>query len=391
MARDVRELQVLVSSPSDVAAEREAAIDVVHEVNRLYASGANLRLESVAWESHSRPGVGTDAQDVLNRQLPSAYDIYLGILWSRFGTATGRADSGTEEEFDAALGRHRTRPGEVAIMVYFKTAKVDIDAIDPEQLRKVRAFKQRLVDEGVLYREFTTTDHFTTLLRTHFIDELREYAKRQDQPAPTEQFQLTSLAEIKEDDSSDLGFLDLVELSTERLAAATAAAQRLAEATQSLGQATTERTAQLNELNTEHGIGTPNLGGVKRVFKRMAEDLDVYATRTEAEIPGLVARTMEAVQSFAELFAIAQDFGPEGEEGSRQGAVTLAEIDSKMSESLASISGLRDVLAKLPRAQRDFNVARRRAVSVLDKLIQGLGESVTLVREIRRGSNVAPR
>ena len=44
-------------------------------------------------------GLGIDAQDVINRQL-GEYDIFLGIMNTRFGSPTHRADSGTEEEFD---------------------------------------------------------------------------------------------------------------------------------------------------------------------------------------------------------------------------------------------------------------------------------------------------
>ena len=58
-------------------------------------------LEAVRWESHCNPGVGSNVQSVINEQIGPT-DIYVGIMWKRFGTPTGRAGSGTEEEFKAA-------------------------------------------------------------------------------------------------------------------------------------------------------------------------------------------------------------------------------------------------------------------------------------------------
>jgi len=56
-----------------------------------------------------------------NLNLPS-YDIFIGILWKKFGTLTGRACSGTEEEFNRAYERYKENPSKLRIMFYFKTA-----------------------------------------------------------------------------------------------------------------------------------------------------------------------------------------------------------------------------------------------------------------------------
>src|SRR5262245_31377026 len=103
----MKHVKLFLVSPGDVAEEREIVSEVVTpEFNRIFsderlAKELCLHLEVLRWETHSWPGVGEDAQDVINRQIPE-YDIFLGIMWKRFGTPTGRAKSGTLEEFERA-------------------------------------------------------------------------------------------------------------------------------------------------------------------------------------------------------------------------------------------------------------------------------------------------
>jgi len=54
----VRTLKVVICSPEDVALEREAARRAVYEVGRILAfAGRDVRLESICWETHARPGL----------------------------------------------------------------------------------------------------------------------------------------------------------------------------------------------------------------------------------------------------------------------------------------------------------------------------------------------
>ena len=123
-------------------------------------------------KTHASPGIGSDTQDVINQQLPEDYDIFLGVMWARFGTATPRAGSGTEEEFERALTRHHANPRGVRILFYFKRASLPPDAIDPAQLQKVQAFHGRLKREGILYGDFGSSDDFERLVRQHLTMQL---------------------------------------------------------------------------------------------------------------------------------------------------------------------------------------------------------------------------
>ena len=104
MVGDRLRLQVFVASPSDTSAERTAMRGVVEELNLGVADSRSIVVELVEWETHSWPGVGLDAQDVINHQI-DVPDIVVGIFWKRLGTQTGRAASGTVEEIENALSR----------------------------------------------------------------------------------------------------------------------------------------------------------------------------------------------------------------------------------------------------------------------------------------------
>src|SRR5713226_3508562 len=110
MARSETVVTAFLASPSDVEAERAKLEDVVQELNLTWSKTLGMRLDLLRWETHAYPGVGHDAQDVINQQIGDEYDIFIGIMWGRFGSSTERADSGTEEEFRRARERHEKNP-----------------------------------------------------------------------------------------------------------------------------------------------------------------------------------------------------------------------------------------------------------------------------------------
>src|SRR6202022_4298350 len=121
---------------------------------------SGVRLELLNWRTDVVPGLGIDPQAVINDQVGGEYDIFVGILWAKFGTPTPRAGSGTEEEFEAAYRRHELRRNSVRVMMYFKNAPIAPDDIDPSQLGAVREFRAR-VGNRALYSTFADIDEFS--------------------------------------------------------------------------------------------------------------------------------------------------------------------------------------------------------------------------------------
>ncbi|MFO0819020.1 MAG: SUMF1/EgtB/PvdO family nonheme iron enzyme [Pirellulales bacterium] len=145
----VRIIRVFVSSPGDVQNEREVLSSVVEGINTTDGQYRGFRLELFRWEKNTAPLVGPKPQPAVDAQTPP-YDIYLGIMSVRFGTPTDTADSGTEEEFNAALDKWQAL-GEPWIMFYFN------DAPNPKEVRrqlaqytKVCEFRETLEKQGLV-------------------------------------------------------------------------------------------------------------------------------------------------------------------------------------------------------------------------------------------------
>lgn len=91
---------VLIASPSDLGEERDVATEAVNEWNAQHAAAESVVLLPVKWETHATPATGVRVQREINRQFVKDCDILVGMFWTKLGTPTGVADSGTVEEVD---------------------------------------------------------------------------------------------------------------------------------------------------------------------------------------------------------------------------------------------------------------------------------------------------
>jgi hypothetical protein len=167
-------VRTFLASPGDVRVERDIAFRIVGELNTIWSKFLGLSLELVRWETHAYPGVGEDAQSVINEQIEDDYDLFIGIMWTRFGTPTQRAGSGTEEEYNRAYQRYKADPDGVRIMFYFKSAPLT-ETTDGEQIESVSRFRTQVGAQGVLYWTFTDENEFSDLLRLHLSRQMQYY------------------------------------------------------------------------------------------------------------------------------------------------------------------------------------------------------------------------
>src|SRR4051812_17899451 len=93
-------IRVFVSSPGDVGAELERLDEVVKELNGEFTAREKVSVELRSWRTDAVPSAGRP-QAVVTQWI-GEYHIYVGVMWRRFGTPTGVAGSGTEEEFNLA-------------------------------------------------------------------------------------------------------------------------------------------------------------------------------------------------------------------------------------------------------------------------------------------------
>ena len=166
MIKEVQIFKAFIASPSDTEKERLLCDLVFERVNKNLGEYLGFRIESKKWEKDTYPSFGNDGQDVINSQLLDDFQIFIGIMWHKFGTPTPRAGSGTEEEFDLAYKKY-TNGEALNLFVYFNTASANPFELDLEQLSKVKSFKNKIAECGGLYKEYSGTDEFEDLLYNH--------------------------------------------------------------------------------------------------------------------------------------------------------------------------------------------------------------------------------
>lgn len=144
MPYDARVFQILIASPGDVQAERDIIAEVIYEWNYVNSHDRRIVLLPLRWETHSSPEMGERPQGVINRQIVEHCDMAVGVFWTRMGTPTSEAESGTAEEVEE-VGR-AGKP----VMIYFSRAKVDLDSVDLSEYGRLRQFKEKAYPQGLI-------------------------------------------------------------------------------------------------------------------------------------------------------------------------------------------------------------------------------------------------
>jgi tetratricopeptide (TPR) repeat protein len=169
----MQKLRIFAASPSDMATER-AKVGTAAAMLKPLADAIGIVLDVVDWRAVV-PDMGRPERVILEQLNPTEWDVFVGILWHRFGTPPGGGDaqaqreylSGTEEEFETAY-RLWKEHGQPRLMVYRCTRDVALEALDPEQLKHVKEFFAQFEANGGehpgLYHSFKTAEEFERLL-----------------------------------------------------------------------------------------------------------------------------------------------------------------------------------------------------------------------------------
>ncbi len=178
MKATYKKVRVLIASPSDVTKERDRLIQVISEFNRSGQpiESQGFHVEALDWRTHVHPEMGRPEQVILNQLPVNSWDIFVGIMWTRFGTPTGKLDektkltidSGTYEEFQNAYDSWKVKQRPL-ILFYRCRRKIDPAKLDPAQTAKVDEFFKQFSagkeHEGI-YTEYDSAQDFERKVRT---------------------------------------------------------------------------------------------------------------------------------------------------------------------------------------------------------------------------------
>lgn len=401
MPKNITLLTVFVSGPSDVDTEKEALRSVVTEISERLMRTHGVQLRVVGWPNDVRPGVNVDLQAEINRQVGNDFDIYLGILGTRFGTPTGNAGSGTEEEFEQGLERLRGDSRSLRVLFYFKTGMADPYNLEIDQFQKVKAFRAGLPSRGILYRDFKDTPDFVQMVKTHLVnlvsDEWRdgqwlpipgfdENSSRQvtttttppsqDPHSEDETGAADALVDSSDDgDEKDLGLLDYMAGFHEETTATNQTLEQISKNTARIGQEMHERTAEIDALQKQHEEGQ-YVGGsraqqelvcnARRVVDLAAQNLGDFV---QAMVPSVEEYRTHSRAMFTHLrnaLHAQSELGNAPDEDSQQALETLI---SSVKSAQDSTTRFQDTIDSVPALSGKFKRAKKRAATILGKLI----------------------
>lgn len=152
--------RLFVGAPSDVDEALDVIRGQIEEWNRDHGPLAGARVEFTNWRTHSHPAAGARPQAIINKQIVDSCDILVGIFNLRFGTPTGVAGSGTEEEIRRCIKKGKT------VMVYFAQRALPRRRRDREEFTRIEKFKKKFGTRA-LYHTYTDLSSFEETFRRH--------------------------------------------------------------------------------------------------------------------------------------------------------------------------------------------------------------------------------
>lgn len=154
-------LNVFIASPSDLQDERRVAREVVDSLNRAIGRQLSWHIELFGWED-TLPGYARP-QEVINKDVDIC-DLFIGLLWKRWGEPTGKYTSGFEEEFERAR-KLREKLESPEIWIFFKQVEPEQIKDPGGQLKRVLGFRQALkTSKELLFKELHDSEDWRAKL-----------------------------------------------------------------------------------------------------------------------------------------------------------------------------------------------------------------------------------
>jgi hypothetical protein len=242
MVRQISEIRVVVSSPSDVLPERQAVFDAIEQLNAAY-SAKGIFVRGLGWEQLS-PGIDDSAQKLINKHVVTGHDILIALFWRRLGSPTQSHRSGTIEEIELARLNSSSPFGEFRLQVYFKDEIGKGSEIDsPEDFLKVLSYRKELAETGVLYKNFSIKDDLSRLVRTN-IQNAVEFFLSNSSLTP----QNIVINNANSFDDEDPGLLDLFATAETSFSEATRLTYELTEIIGQIGERTRQAAKNIELL-----------------------------------------------------------------------------------------------------------------------------------------------
>ncbi|MHC8949619.1 hypothetical protein [Sphingobacterium hungaricum] len=380
MAKPITRYSIFLASPSDLDYERTEIKGLIEELNLTWGNTNNIHLDLFRRETHSAPAITNSyTQNIINQDLGEEYDLFIGMLWKKFGTPTESANSGTEEEFLKAVERYK-RGDNIQIMIYFRTGQVDLLELDPIQYRKVLEFKETLPETGVFYSSFSSIQEFGNQIRIHIpkrISELKENDNKKHRLSNVDsslKFDEVQLVPSEE----DLGFFDYMIAFDTHLWLSTNALNSINTATEEVGALINAKTDELNILNNTRA----NSNQYVQHFQILSKVILDYVQKLKIETPNFYENFESSIKTGLKFINTFSVFDKEDyKENLEKLYFSSIVLKENIPGAIEGMKGFQRIVRNLPKIQSNLNYAARQLDSELSDLISKLNNSYRLIFE----------
>lgn len=385
-------ITVFISSPSDVPSERAIVEEVMQDVNNLKGNSLGYSFKAITWEQDVLPTLGATPQEIIDENVGDNYDVFLGLMSTKFGTPTKEAGSGTEHEFNRAYERKVNNPADIEVMFYFQEPGHSGKKIDFKELEKIENFKSSITDKG-LYVPYTTIEEFKTSITNHLAKLMDKIvakhkatnsitiAHKASPPKSAALFDPMSILNAVEDDDEQ-GFIEIAENAVNSLGLATEQLSSLTDAMTRLGKDIAIDPFKLEAMSPQE-----KMNRATDLLKKSGRSMDSYVETSSAILPLFHRHLTDGLQLSRDLIII----------GSQDGMVEKADIDGfqvalehmkhGMERGLEGFVGLSESLSGLPRATTAFNRSRKRIKAVVDGISNLITSAIQEVDDIIKTIN----
>jgi len=364
-------VSIFLSSPSDVKEDRSRIVSIIQAWNQRNGRERSLFFNVLTWEDFVAPAIGESGQEVVNEQVGDDYDIFLGVMWSRFGTPTSIAKSGTEEEFNRVVDRHRLGEG-VSVCFLFKNADIPMKILDGEQFISVRKFKEFVSDSGCLYREYVddaSLINSMNLILDRFANAQSGLSKEPQRGSRNKGQRAAMGAELapsssisKDDDEGLFEINDRIEVDGREFV------QSMEDWSKRLNSAGDVAVKVTDELNTLTGLGLNNSSAVRVVIKKMTDNMADFADWGEVKIGEIENIIDRYSDSLLRLVDISRDF-PESAESMEVARDLMFYLSDQIVSNARSMNEFIGTLKDAPRLSKPMIKATRRLVDIHERLV----------------------
>ena len=440
MPTTITNLRVFVASPSDVKEERDKLDLIIKEVNLTAGIFTNISLELIRWEKDITPDIGEDPQDVVNKQTPADFEIFIGIFWKEIGSPTARAESGTIEEFERTKRRYDSNSENVRIMLYFKESPPEkMSDIDPEKLRKVREFKERVSSDGAFYREFTSIDDFAQNIKMDLLKITKEWnqsdpineipvpednhesndfeTEEQKGKSEEERGELVDIIDIKQNDvevhnsesgnvcendlfgfdkpgyihteginAEEYGMLDWEDRFSEDMDSLVEVIARMNPLVTQIGTQMQRKTAELNSIMSQ--VNTRHLHGnelkrhrykLRQNIRSISESMDHFVIQMDLEVKPFKLHLEKGISAFISYHTIFTEINDDSEEINSIADQLIIPLNGV----LDSMNGFYGSLADLPKLTSELNRSKKEAMRVIQEIIDVVSIALVSLRQLK--------